>query len=102
MYPQNGTNIDLTLTSASDTISVDNTEDYLVSIRAPIDTDKPYYHPDTYTSYSSSYTPRTSSKSALSPSAQLPTALTSSSKSYNRIGSMQDGVQKMRLEYEDS
>ena len=47
MYPQNGTTIDITVTSASDTMSVDNTEDVLVSTRAPIDTDKPYYKPAT-------------------------------------------------------
>ena len=49
-------------------MSVDNNEDGLVSIIAPIDTDKPYYHPAASTSYYSSYTPRTSSISALSPS----------------------------------
>ena len=47
MYPKNGTTIDLTVTSASDPMSVDKTDDELVSTRAPIETDKPSTQPAT-------------------------------------------------------
>ena len=56
MYPKNGTTIYLTVTPASDNMPVDNTEDDLVSIRSPIETDKPYYQLYTSTSYYSSHT----------------------------------------------
>ena len=64
-------------------MSVDNTDDELVSTRAPINTDKPNYQP--YTSYYSSTTPITASTSALYPSVALPAALTSSSQSHKSI-----------------
>ena len=45
MSPKNGITIDLTVTSASDPMSVDNTDDDLVLTKAPIDTTKPYSKP---------------------------------------------------------
>ena len=66
-------------------MSVDNTNDKLVLTKEPIDTAKKYSQPDTATSYSSIYSPRNASASSLSPSATLPAALTSYSKSHNRI-----------------
>ena len=47
--PQNGTNIDLTVTSESDPMSVDNTDDELVLTISLIDTPKPYSQPSTST-----------------------------------------------------
>ena len=54
MSPKNGTTIDLTVTSASDPMSVDKTDDELVSTRAPIETAKPSSRPSTATSSYSS------------------------------------------------
>ena len=85
MYPQNGIIIDFTVTSESDTISVDNTDNELVSTRAPLETDQPYSQPTTYTSSSSGSAPRNYSTSALSDSNALPSALKLSSKSHNWI-----------------
>ena len=42
-HPKICTNVYLTVTSASDTMSVYNTDDGLVLTRAPIDTNKPSY-----------------------------------------------------------
>ena len=69
MSPQKGNTIDLTITSAYDPISVDNTDDKLIITRAPIETDKLYYKSAACTSYYSSSNPITASTSALYPSA---------------------------------
>ena len=52
--PKNGSTIDLTVTSASDIISVDNTNDELVIKIALIETPKPFSRPAVTTSSSSS------------------------------------------------
>ena len=85
MYPQNGTTIDLTATSESDRMSLDNIDDESVLTRAPIDNPKPYFKPAATTSYFSIYTPRTASISAPSPSSALAYTLTSSYKIHNDI-----------------
>ena len=46
-HPKKYTTIYLTVTSTSDPITVDNTNDELVVTRAPIETDKPLYQPNT-------------------------------------------------------
>ena len=71
---------------------MDNTEDELVSTRAPIKIDKPFSQPATNISYSASYTPRTDSTSPLYPNATLPAASTSSSNIYNIIESIYEGL----------
>ena len=58
-------------------MSVDNTYDELFIIREVIDTLKPSSQPGASDSSFSSFTPRTASTSALSPSASLPADLTS-------------------------
>ena len=68
---------------------MDNTEDELVSTRAPIETAKPHSQPYTATSHYSSSDAITASTSTLSPSAALPYALTQSSKSHKKIKSTQ-------------
>ena len=50
MTPKNDTTIDLTITTASDNISVDNTYDGYFLTRAPIDTPKPSSQPAAATS----------------------------------------------------
>ena len=85
MPPQNGTTIDLTVTSESDPMSVDNADDELFIVRETIETPKPFYQPDYATSSYSSSNPRTALTSARYPSVALPAALTSFSKSHNNI-----------------
>ena len=51
MSPKNGITIDLTVTSAYNLMSVDNTDDELVLTRAPIDNPKPSSQPTAATSY---------------------------------------------------
>ena len=53
MSSKKGTTVDLTVTLASDAMSVDNTDDELVVSRAPVDTDKPSYKSATDALYSS-------------------------------------------------
>ena len=77
MSPKNSTTIDVTVTSAYDLMSVDNTDDKLVIIRSQIDNPKLSSQPAYNSSSYSSYTPRTASTYALSPSAALPADLTS-------------------------
>ena len=72
MSPKNGTTVDLTVPSSSDPMSVNNTDNELVSTIAPIETAKPSSQPYTATSYSSSYTPITDSTYAIYPSAAFP------------------------------
>ena len=97
--PKNGTNIDLSVTSAFDPMSVDNTYDELVSTRAPIKIDKPFSRPATNNSSSASYTPRTDSTSPLYPNTTLPAASTSSSNIYNIVKSIYEGFDKMHSEF---
>ena len=85
MSPQNGTTIDLTVTSASDTISVDNNDHELVLTGEPIDTPKLSYKLASATSSSLISTPRTAFTSTLSSSSTLPAALTTSSNSNKKI-----------------
>ena len=68
---------------------MDNTDDSLVIIGAPIDTPKLYSEPADDTSYYLGTTPRTVSTSALSPSTELSAALTYPFKSHNKIESIQ-------------
>ena len=82
MAPQNGTTVDLNVNTSSDPMAVYFTDDESVLTISPIDTPKTPYQPASVTSYYLRYTLRTSSKSALYPSAVLPAALTSSSKSH--------------------
>ena len=56
-------------------MSVDNTDNKLVLTRAPIETDKPSFQPDTVTFCYSSSTPRTALTSALYPSDAVPSVL---------------------------
>ena len=49
--PKNGSTIDLTVTSASDPMSLYNTDDELFILRAPIDNPKPSSQPTAATSY---------------------------------------------------
>ena len=67
MSIKNGTTVDLTVTSASDPMSVDNNDDELVSTISPIETTKPSSKPATYNSSTLSYTARTVGTSALYP-----------------------------------
>ena len=76
-------------------MSVDNIYDKSILTRAPYEIPKPSYQPDTDTSSSSKYTPRTSSTSTIFSSDALPSTLTSSFKIHNRIESMQEGVHNM-------
>ena len=80
MKHQNGTTVDLSVTTSYDPMSVDNTDDESVLTRPPIDNPKPYSQPDADTSSSSGYTSRTASTSALSPFTALSAALIFSSK----------------------
>ena len=76
MSIKNGTTINLTVTSVSDPMSIDNTYDELVSAIKPIDTNKPSsQHADTDSS-SSSYTLIIASTYALFTSSALPSVLT--------------------------
>ena len=75
MSLKKGTTIDLTVTSASDPMKVNNTDDELLVTRALIDTTKPSYKPDTSTLSSSSLTPRTVSEYTLYPSSTVTAAL---------------------------
>ena len=77
---------------------MDNTDDGLVIIRAQMETPKPYSKPAAADFSSLHSNSRTSSTSALSPGAALPSDLTLFSNSHNNIESMQDGFQKMYLE----
>ena len=61
-------------------MSVDNIYDKSILTRAPYEIPKPSYQPDTDTSSSSKYTPRTSSTSVFYPSAPLDASFTSSDK----------------------
>ena len=85
MSPKNGTAIDLTVTSSSDPMSVDNIDDELVLTREPIETSKLSSQPANDFSSSLRYTLITASISALYPSAAFPASLTSSSKIHNKI-----------------
>ena len=77
-------------------MSVDNIYDKSILTRAPYEIPKPSYQPDTDTSSSSKYTPRTSSTSTIFSSDALPSTLTSSSKTQKRTESIQESVKKMR------
>ena len=77
---------------------VDNTDDILVIIRATIETHKPSYQSAANIKYSSNYTTRNASTSAISHSTALPDYLTPSSQSHNKIESTQEVVQKIRSE----
>ena len=88
MSPQNDTTIDWTITSVSDLMSVDNTDNESVLTRAPIETPKPYYKHDAPNSYSSRYNPRTASASKISPSFALPVSVTQYTKTNKKIESM--------------
>ena len=81
--PKNSTTIDLTATSESDPMSVDNTDFELVSTVSSIKTSQPSSKLTTATSYYSRIYSKTASTSALSPSAALPDALTSFFKIHN-------------------
>ena len=84
MSPQKGSTINLTVTSASDTMSVCNYDNELVITRAPSYTSKSYSQTSA-PSYYSNYTPRPTSTYDLSPSAALPAYLLSFYKSYNGL-----------------
>ena len=77
MSLKKGTTIDLTVTSASDPMLVDNSEDELSVKRAPIDTAKLSSKSATVALYYSSSTPRPTSMSTFSPYDTLPYSLTS-------------------------
>ena len=77
-------------------MSVDITDDELVVTRSPVDTSKPSPQPDTATLFSSSSSPITALKYALSTSSTVPAALMSFSTSINHIESIHYGVQRMR------
>ena len=76
MSIKNGTTINLTVTSVSDPMSIDNTYDELVSAIKPIDTNKPSSRPADTDSSSSSYTLIIASTYALFTSSALPSVLT--------------------------
>ena len=85
MSPQNGTTIDLTVTSSYAPITVYSTDDESVLTIASIYTAKPYSQPTTYNSSSSTSTPKTLSKSVISPGAELHSPLTSYFNIHNKI-----------------
>ena len=66
MSPKNGTTIDLTVTSESDMMSVNNNDDKSVLTIASIENPKQYSQPAAYNSYYSTHTPITV-ESAVSP-----------------------------------
>ena len=66
-------------------MSVNNTDEELVSTRSLIETANTSSQTDTATLFSSSYAPRTASTSALYPSYTLPATLTPTYKSNKRI-----------------
>ena len=75
MTPRNGTTIDLTVTTVSVPMSVDNIVDKSVLTRAPVETHKQSFQPAYNTSSFSIYTLITDSISALSPISELAVAL---------------------------
>ena len=88
-HQKDGTIIHLTVTSATNTMSVDRTDNNIYIFRASIDIVKPYYQNAVPISYYSSSTPKTASTAALIPLSALPDTLTKSSKNNKNIESMQ-------------
>ena len=95
MIPQNGTTIGLTVTTASDHISVDNNDDESILTRAPIETPKPSYQPSASTSSSSRYTQRTASKSSLCQSSGFNCCFEIIFQNHKKTEYMQEGVKNM-------
>ena len=76
MTPTNGTNVNFTVTTASNPMSVNNTGDLYYLTREPIENLKPSSQTAADTSYYSRYTPKNDSTSALYPINALPADLT--------------------------